>query len=95
MAGQPFDNQTARRLIGHIARAGAVGFTRHARDEMAQDGLLAVDVINVLRAGLVEFSEERHGSFRYRVYTRKLTVVVAFRSAEQLAVVTAWRSGRR
>ena len=31
---------------------------------------------------------------RYRVETSKITVVIAFRSEQELVVVTAWRSGR-
>ena len=91
MEGEPLDVQVARRLIGSILTKGRVAFTRHAREEMAKDDLDAVDVTHVLRAGRVQFPELEKGSWRYRVSTRQIFVVVAFRSQEELVVVTVWR----
>ena len=53
-----------------------------------------VDCENVLRGGVVRQGEYEHGTWRYRVETNKTTVVIAFRSEQELVVVTAWRSGR-
>jgi len=89
--GEPFDVPIAGRLIRRILTKGQVAFTRHARDEMAKDDLDAVDVTHVLRAGRVQFPEFLNGSWRYRVSTRQIFVVVAFRSQEELVVVTVWR----
>ena len=50
-----------------------------------------VDAINVLRGGIVEPGEFENGSWRYRVRTQRMYVVVAFRSETELRVVTAWR----
>jgi hypothetical protein len=61
---------------------------------MLDDDLTTVDCENVLRGGVVRPGEYEHGNWRYRVETSKITVVVAFRSEQELVVVTAWRSGR-
>ena len=54
--------------------------------------LTIADCVNVLRGGVVEPGEFERGSLRYRVSTARLCVVVAFRSEEELVVVTAWRT---
>jgi hypothetical protein len=77
--------------IRQILRGGSTACSRHALDEMANDGLREVDVVNALRGGHVEFEEQIHGKWRYRVTTQRITVVVAFRSEASLVVVTAWR----
>ena len=61
---------------------------------MLDDDLTTVDCENVLRGGVVRPGEYEHGTWRYRVETSKITVVIAFRSEQELVVVTAWRSGR-
>jgi hypothetical protein len=83
----------ARTLIRKILIDGEVLFTRHAKDEMAEDDLDANDCRNVLRGGVVD-PPELHGSgysWRYRVHTSKIWVVVTFASETRLFVVTAWR----
>jgi hypothetical protein len=59
---------------------------------MRKDGLTELDVVNVLRGGVVEPGEWENGSWRYRVRTQKITVVVAFDSETELSIVTAWRN---
>lgn len=90
----PLSNEHAKRLIAEILKSGAVGFSNHALEEMANDTLTTVDVANGLRGGIVEFSEEVRRTWRYRVRTSRMTVVVAFRSEHALTVVTAWRKTR-
>lgn len=92
MDGEPLDPLPARNLIRKILDAGGAHPSQHAYDEMAKDNLTMVDVANVLRGGRVEFSEFVKGTWRYRVQTRKICVVVAFRSEAELRVVTAWRN---
>jgi len=73
----------------------------HARKEMSKDRLTDVDLVNVLRGGVVEPAEWENGEWRYRVRTQRMTVVVAFEpdpeEAEsedevELCIVTAWRT---
>jgi len=44
--------------------------------------------------GSSEPGEFEHGTWRCRVETSRITVVVAFRSEHELVVVTGWRTGR-
>ncbi len=61
---------------------------------MLADDMTTVDCENVLRGGVVRPGEEERGSWRYQVETSRMTVVVAFRFANELVVVTAWRVKR-
>lgn len=61
---------------------------------MLADDLTTVDCENVLRGGVVRPGEYEHGTWRYRVETSRVTVVVAFRSESEIVIVTAWRAGR-
>ena len=88
---EPFDPQEAKKRIRSILETGVVTPSGHAMDEMEKDGLTMVDCINVLRGGWVEPGEWERGSWRYRVRTARICVVVAFRSESKLAIVTAWR----
>lgn len=90
----PLGTTAAKRLIRHIIEAGTVRFSGHALAEMARDELTAVDCVNVLRGGVVEPPELERGTWRYRVKTNRICVVVAFRSEHELVVVTAWRIQR-
>ena len=94
MLQEPLANDAAKKLIVSILKTGTVSFSSHALEEMAKDDLTTVDVTNVLRGGFVEFSELERGSWRYRVRTSRMTVVVAFRSEKMMSVVTAWRKVR-
>jgi hypothetical protein len=89
---EPLEPAGAKRLIRKIIELGTVTFSKHALEEMAKDDLTTVDCVNVLRGGVVEPGELERGSWRYRVSTTRMCVVVAFRSEDELAVVTAWRT---
>lgn len=88
---EPLDVREAKQRIQHILANGEVRFSRHAAQEMAADRLTTVDCVQVLRGGIVAPPEREHGSWRYRVRAGRICVVVAFRSATTLTVVTAWR----
>ena len=88
---EPLDPATARALIRSILADGSVRFSRHALEEMDKDGLSELDVTNVLRGGAVDPGELEHGTWRYRVRTGRIAVVIALRSETSLVVVTAWR----
>jgi len=78
-------------LILEILGSGTVDFSGHALKEMGDDDLTTVDCTNVLRGGWLEYSEFDRGSWRYRMRTVRICVVIAFRSETRLIVVTAWR----
>jgi len=96
MSRVDIDNKLARdqvrKLIGPILREGRFSISKHAREQMAKRNLIDNDVINVLRCGNIhDEGELEKGSWRYRVETGRMIVVVAFRSTEALVVVSAWR----
>jgi hypothetical protein len=88
---EPLTPVEARRLIGAILDGGSVTFSKHALKELEKDDLATVDAVNMLRGGIVEPGEFENGSWRYRVRTARMCVVVAFRSDTELRIVTAWR----
>jgi hypothetical protein len=91
MVVEPISPPEARRLIRAIIETGSVSFSKHAEEELAKDKLTMVDATNVLRGGVVDPGELENGSWRYRVRTARIAVIVAFRSETELRVVTAWR----
>ena len=92
---EPLEPAAAKALIRTILEAGTVAFSRHALDELRKDDLTTVDAVNALRGGIVGPGELERGTWRYRVRTARVVVVVAFRSETELVVVTGWRLGRR
>lgn len=90
---KPLDANAARKRIVHILKSeGRLTYSSHARSEMAKDDLTELDVTSVLRGGrITEPAEQEKGTWRYRVHTHTIWVVVAFRSETELVVVTVWR----
>ena len=94
MLKEPLEPKDSRPLIRRIADSGNIIFPRHARDEMANDGITRGEAVNVLWHGKVGFPEMEKGTWRYRVETPRAAVIVVFRSETELAVVTVWRKKR-
>lgn len=89
----PLKGGEAKKLIREIITSGNLVVWGHARKEMAKDALDIPDLENVLWAGLVEEPPEfENAEWRYRFYTQKIAVIVAFDSETEAHVVTAWRS---
>jgi len=96
MEGEPFDGGRAKKLIVKILHEGTFSPSVHADKELAKDDMSDMDVVNVLRAGRIyEPAEFVHGSWRYRVHTPRMTVVVAFRGESEFVIVTGWRKKHR
>lgn len=91
MHGEPLQLHAARKLFHKILSEGQVRFSGHSLEEMKKDDLSTQDCLNVLRGGVVEPPELRDGTWRYRVRTARICVVVAFRSETACVVVSAWR----
>lgn len=93
---EPLSEREVVDLVRRILKEGGrVRFTTHSQDEMEADGLQEPDIVNVLRGGWVyQPGEFENGSWRYRVETDRIAVVVAFRAADVLVVVTVWRKKR-
>ena len=91
LVDEPLSQVDAKRRILGALEEGVVSFSKHARDEMAKDGLTQLDALNVLRGGVVDPAEIESGTWRYRVRTSRMCFVVAFRSEDEVRIVTAWR----
>jgi hypothetical protein len=94
---EPLAPTEAKALIRQVILHGEVRFSRHALGEMAHDPLgpiSKVDVVNVLRGGVVGPGELRSGTWRYPERTALMAVVVAFRGVAVVITVTAWREKR-
>lgn len=89
---EPYPPSTVKKLLVAILKDGVLAFTNHAYEEMAKDNLTEVDVRNTLRGGTPQAGEYVSDSWRYRVTTFRVAVVVAFRSTVHAVVVTAWRT---
>ena len=94
----------ARTYLRRLLDQGIFVVSDHARREMKKDDLTDADAINIVRGGVVREPEWENGSWRYRVDTPRMCVVVAFdpepdtlpaKEADltevELVVVTAWR----
>lgn len=88
---EPLTAQAAKNLIRKILQGSDAVMSNHALKEMEKDKLIVGDVLNVVRGGIVDEPEFENGSWRYRVRTTKIAVVVCFRSETELHVVTCWR----
>lgn len=91
MLGVPLTPPQVRLLIQGVLNEGDLEFSAHALQEMKKDGLSELDIVNVLRGSWPEPGEYEHGSWRYRISTQQITVVISFRDDSWLVVVTAWR----
>ncbi|MBI5170521.1 MAG: DUF4258 domain-containing protein [Candidatus Eisenbacteria bacterium] len=89
---EPLSPVEAKQRIRSILASGDFSVTGHAREEMEAEDLSIADCVNVLRGGVVHPAEWEHGSWRHRVETSRITVVIAFRSEDYFVVVTAWRA---
>lgn len=88
----PLSPSKAKRLLRELREQGRILYSKpHALARMRERDITSVDVINVLRGGVVEPGEYENGAWRYRVRTNKFCVVVQFLSHEALLVVTVVR----
>lgn len=94
----PLKKDDAKKLIRRLLDDGSFVVAPHARTERDRDNLTNIDIVNVLRVGLVDEPEWENGGWCYRVRTAKITVVVTFDSepdkvdeSELDLVVTVWR----
>jgi hypothetical protein len=84
----------ARKILSKIFNQNRnfMTFSKHALEEMEKDNLKTGDILNVLKAGKIfDAPEFENGSYRYRVQTQKIMVVIAFRKTNHVVIVTAWR----
>jgi len=88
---EPISRTEMRALLRKIIEDGEISFSRHALGQMEDRELTSDDCLAVLRAGWCEFEELINNTWRYRITTHQICVVVAFRSETFAKVITAWR----
>lgn len=88
---EPLTTSAARKAVRAALQSGKIEFSGHAQREMKKDALETTDCVNVLRGGVVEPPELDAGTWRYRVATQRICVVVALPMAAKIRVVTVWR----
>jgi hypothetical protein len=90
---EPFSSEEARRRIKVALAHGSWSFSTHASKRAAERGMDLADCLNVLRSGKVDstYTTFELQTWRYRVCTPRMWVVVAF-AEQQLVIVTACRS---
>jgi hypothetical protein len=90
------DKAQARKLISEIASRHPqnIRFSKHALEESKKDNLTIIDLINVIKSSAARILDEpelEKGSYRYRLATSNIMVVISFVSKIEAVVVTAWR----
>jgi len=88
--------EEARKLLSRITREypDNVLFSKHAVEELAKDNLTVVSANNILRstdAQILVEGEFENGSYRYRLETMDVCLIIVFNSGQELVIVTAWR----
>ena len=87
----------ARKQISKIVgqHSENIVFSRHALVELGKDDLTVVDALNIIKSPDSKIAidgELQNGSFRYRLETAQILVVVSFSNdGTGLTVVTAWK----
>lgn len=89
---EPLSYVAARALARRILQSGCYVFTKHAEERLAKREISQLDVINTIRAGECVHHTFESGTYRYQFETlRGYHAVVAFRSATEMVVVSAWK----
>lgn len=92
---EPLRPPATKKLILNILKRGSVTYAQpHAFERMQERNINNLDCVNVLRGGAVEEGECCNGSWRYRVWSPKMSVVIRFESESELEIVTAWRNDK-
>ena len=94
--GKRLDKNQARKRVSAIAREHPenIRFFRHALEEMLNDDLITADILNVIKSPsskILSEAELENGSYRYRLETNNIMVIVSYDSEDSLVIVTAWR----
>jgi hypothetical protein len=71
-----------------------IRFSKHALKELKADGLTTVDALNILKSSNAKINQDgefEKGSFRYRLETSNLMIVVGFWcDGTGINIITAW-----
>jgi hypothetical protein len=90
------DKVKARKLVAEIVNRYPqnISFSGHALSELQKDALTTVDAWNILKSTAAKIHGEgelEKGSYRYRLETNFIMVVISFwPDGKGLTIVTAW-----
>lgn len=90
------DKNQARKLVSQIVKSQAspLVFSKHALIELENDDLTTADALNVLKspdAKILNDGELSNGTYRYRIETAYILVVIAFsEDGKKIIIVTIW-----
>lgn len=87
MSDEPLGSGQAKATLNRCLEDGAVVYSRHFRDELANDDLTMEDILAVCRSGAIVMAPEediKTGSWKYRIEgitadRRQAAVVFTFR----------------
>ena len=92
MPDEPLSPPQAKLLIRQILKDGIITYVRpHAVERMKDRRMSTLDCENILLGGVVQEPELVNGTWRYKVCTPKMCVVIRFEDKNTLQIVTAWR----
>lgn len=93
------DKNKARKLSLELCKKSKIIFSKHSLKELINDDLDRMDAINVIMspsAKIIKSPEFENGSWRYRVETNKICVVITFTEKPSgIIVVTVFRIERK
>ena len=93
-------NEARKQVTKIISKHPAnIYFSSHALEELDNDDLTTADALNVLKSPnskIHKDGEFKNGSYRYRLETNNLMIVIAFQEAgDGISIITAWDKRKR
>lgn len=90
--GEPIKPKEAKERIMKTLTEGRVVYSRpHGIQRLNERKLSMVDCVNVLRGGIVNEAHREGSSWRYKVSTQNIEVIIKFLPYNRLMIITAWR----
>lgn len=98
MRDEPLSKDRAKAALNSCLQDGTVTYTKHFRDELANDDLTTEDVLSVCRSGAIVVSPEKDiktGDWKYRIEgltadRRQIAVVFSFRQPRAAVFITVF-----
>jgi hypothetical protein len=88
---EPLDEASLKRWLKSVLAGGTLTFHSHAQFRMDERGIPEAECMSALRAGKLADVGFEHGTWRYRMETSRVAVVVVVRSDEEAVILTCWR----
>ena len=86
-----FTPDIATEVVRRVVRDGTVAWSRCAMDHAEAAGLTTADCVQALLGGVSDPAVLKDGQWRYRVHSRRICVVLVFRSDVEFVVVDVWK----